>query len=102
MRKIQNPQRQTSMSDNKPSSHAASRAAQTDRENEFSDPAQVRRLRQVSEHYPTRVNLFRRVYNGQASPRECIKALCLECNGWDEIAIGNCTAKACPVHRHRP
>src|SRR5688572_19205643 len=25
---------------------------QTDRENEFSDPARVRRLRQVSEHYP--------------------------------------------------
>jgi len=83
-------------------SHVLPEGAKTDPESEFPDLARVRRLRQVSEHYPNRFGLFSRVYSGEASPRECIKAFCLECNGWDKIAIGNCTASACPLHRLRP
>ncbi len=55
---------------------------------QFGDLQQARRLRQVSEHYPSRLRLFRRVYAGQTSPRECIKAFCLECNGWEEAVKG--------------
>ena len=66
------------------------------------DLQQARRLRQVSEHYPSRRRLLERVYAGQSSPRECIKAFCLECNGWEEAAIRDCTATACPIYRFRP
>jgi hypothetical protein len=76
--------------------------SQTDWESEFGDPRRVRRFKQVAEHYPSRMGLFRKVYHGQASPRQCIKAFCLECNGWEEPAIRDCTATACPIWRLRP
>ena len=66
------------------------------------DLQQAKRLRQVSEHYPSRLGLFRRVYGGQTSPRDCIKAFCLECNGWEEAAIRDCCDKGCPLYRQRP
>jgi len=66
------------------------------------DAKRVRRFKQVAEHYPGRMGQFRKVYKGQASPRECIKAFCLECNGWEEAAIRDCTATACPIWRLRP
>ena len=78
------------------------KTVQTDPESEFSDPGRVRRFKQVMEHYPSRMGLFRRVYHGQASPRECIKAFCLECNGWEEAAIRGCCDRACPLWRLRP
>jgi hypothetical protein len=71
-------------------------------DSEFSDPRRVRRFKQVLEHYPSRAGLFRKVYEGKASPRECIKAFCLECNGWEEAAIRDCPATACPIWRMRP
>ncbi len=74
----------------------------TDRVGQCSDPQQARRLRQVAEHYPSRLRLFKRLYAGQTSPRECIKAFCLECNGWEEAAIRECCAPACPLYRLRP
>ena len=78
------------------------KTVQTDPVSEFSDPGRVRRFKQVVEHYPSRMGLFRRVYHGQASPRECIKAFCLECNGWEEAAIRVCGDRACPLWRLRP
>ena len=77
-------------------------AVQTDPVGQSGTPQQVRRLRQVLEHYPSRERLFRRVYAGQSSPRQCIKAFCLECNGWEEAAIRNCPSTACPLYRLRP
>ncbi len=74
----------------------------TDPESEFGDRHRVRRFKQVAEHYPSRMGLFRRVYHGQASPREAIKAFCLECNGWEEAAIRDCPSTACPIWRERP
>ena len=74
----------------------------SDWESEFGDPRRVRRFKQVAEHYPSRMGLFRKVYHGQASPRQCIKAFCLECNGWESAAIRECTATACPLWRLRP
>ena len=68
----------------------------------FGDPRRVRRLKQVEEHYPSRAGLFRKVYQGKASPRQCIKAFCLECNGWEMFAIRDCSATACPIWGLRP
>jgi hypothetical protein len=65
------------------------------------DAKQARRLAQVSEHYPRFKGLFLRCYRG-AGPRQCIKAFCLECNGWEPAAIRDCTATACPLFRIRP
>lgn len=73
-----------------------------DWENELNDHRRVRRFKQVMEHYPKRTMLFWRVYQGQSSPRECIKAFCLECNGWEETAIRECLATACPIFKFRP
>ena len=74
----------------------------TDWEKALDNPQRVRRFKQVLEHYPKRAALFWRVYQGQTSPRESIKAFCLECNGWDECAIRDCTATACPIWALRP
>ena len=76
--------------------------SQTEPVGEFGDSRRERRCKQVVEHYPSRMGLFRKVYHGQASPRQCIKAFCLECNGWEEAAIRDCTATACPIWRLRP
>ena len=64
--------------------------------------AQARRLRQVAEHHPSRLKLLQRVYAWQTSPRECIKAFCLECNGYEEAAIRGCSASGCALYRFRP
>ena len=63
---------------------------------------QSRRLKQCQTHYPSREKLFNRIYARQASPREAIKGFCLECNGWDETAILDCSSTACPIFAHRP
>ena len=74
----------------------------TDWESQLQDARRVRRFKQVLEHYPKRTALYWRVYIGKSSPRECIKAFCLECNGWDEGYIRGCTATACPLWQLRP
>lgn len=55
----------------------------TARESEGMTPQQTITLRNVSEDAPARAGLFRRVYEGTASPRQRIKAFCLECCGMD-------------------
>lgn len=39
---------------------------------------------------------------GEGSPRQAIKAFCLECTGWDRAEVTRCTAKACPLFEFRP
>ena len=39
---------------------------------------------------------------GLASPREAIKAHCLECVGWIRAEVTACTAVACPLFAYRP
>ena len=72
------------------------------RPGEFSDPRRARMMRQVSEDRSSAVPLFLRVYTGQASPREAIKAKCLECCWMDEVGIRECTGTACPLWAFRP
>src|ERR1051325_6257476 len=46
--------------------------------------------------------LMKRIYAKTASPRECIKAFCLECVGFDRNAIAECSSYACPHWNLRP
>ena len=66
------------------------------------DPERADRLKHIAAYHPERSNLFRHAYRGESSPRQCIKAFCLECNGWEEDAISHCTITVCPLWRHRP
>lgn len=66
------------------------------------DPRKVKRFEQVAKNAPSRLQLFRRVYEGKASARQSIKAFCLECLGFDERLIRECTGSACPLYRLRP
>ena len=75
---------------------------QTGREAGFSDPRRARMVQQVREDAPSRVGVFLRVYSGSASPREAIKAKCLECCWMDEAGIRECTGTACPLWGFRP
>jgi len=36
------------------------------------------------------------------SRKAAIKAMCLECTGWDRASIAGCTASACPLFPYRP
>ena len=75
---------------------------QTHPEGEPSDLKQTAMLEQVSTDAPSKRGLFQRVYLGKASPRQCIKAQCLQCCWMDEAAIRECADTACPLHRLRP
>jgi hypothetical protein len=74
----------------------------TERQSDFSDAKRTSMLRQVSEHALSKVGLFTRCYDGSASPRQAIKAHCLECCWMDEAAIRECRSMACPLWEFRP
>src|SRR5258706_8155621 len=46
--------------------------------------------------------LMKRVYAGTASPRECAKAACLECVGFNRRTITQCPSCACALWNVRP
>lgn len=46
--------------------------------------------------------LYNRVTSSKASPREAIKAHCLECMGWHKNEVILCNSVACPLYRYRP
>ena len=75
---------------------------QNDRPNEFGDPKRDRMMRQVLEDAPGKAALFRKVYSGKASPRQAMKAFCLQCCWMDEAAIRECTATECQLWDFRP
>ena len=65
---------------------------------------QAKRLRQVDETKLMFAGLFRRLYTSpeRVSPRQAIRAFCLECNGYEREAITVCSATACPLFFFRP
>ena len=46
--------------------------------------------------------LYLKAVLGKASPRNAIKAQCLECIGWERREVAACTAEACPLWAYRP
>lgn len=57
-------------------------------------------LQQVSEDFPSKLNHFKKSYNG--SLRSAITAKCIECMWGDVRAIRECTTYACPLWEQRP
>lgn len=45
---------------------------------------------------------YERALRGKASPRQAIKAFCLECVGYERNEITQCTDTGCPLYRYRP
>ena len=43
-----------------------------------------------------------RAFGGQSSPRQAIKAKCLECLDFDRKGIADCTGYSCPLWAYRP
>lgn len=75
---------------------------QTPPQGDNQDPKRVLMLKQVSEDAPSKLGVFRSVYASQASPRQAIKAKCLECCWMDVAGIRECTATACALWGFRP
>jgi hypothetical protein len=46
--------------------------------------------------------ITQKALSGKASPRDAIKAFCLECVVWDRAAIKECDIKDCPLWMYRP
>jgi hypothetical protein len=69
---------------------------------EFSARKRAERLATVQSAAPSKTPLFLRVYEGKASPREAIKAHCLECVAFIETEVRDCTSPACPLFGFRP
>lgn len=65
-------------------------------------PKQTKKIDVLKTDMPSAVKLFSDVYASKASPRKCIKAFCLECQGLDRVAITHCTADSCPLWMERP
>ena len=76
--------------------------SQTGSPSEFGDPKRDKVMRSISEDAPSKTGLFRRVFSGKASPRQAIKAQCLDCCGLSEEAIRDCASTQCPLWRFRP
>ncbi|KKL07231.1 hypothetical protein LCGC14_2588050, partial [marine sediment metagenome] len=39
---------------------------------------------------------------GRATPRNAIKAFCLECMGWQRNEVSGCSTIDCPLNLYRP
>jgi hypothetical protein len=46
--------------------------------------------------------IVERAFAGKASPRQAIKAKCLECSGFDRAEVAACSVVLCPLHPYRP
>ena len=61
------------------------------------------RRKQRMESAPTSARgLLGRIFAGRASPRACVKGMCLECVGFERAAVRECVAWACPLWGIRP
>jgi hypothetical protein len=66
------------------------------------DAKQARMLKSIGDNAPSRLGVFKAVYAKKASMRQCIKAFCFDCMGFDSRAVGNCTSTQCALHGKRP
>jgi hypothetical protein len=68
----------------------------------ISGKLQAARERMLSQCPTLFTGIFARAYGGAASPREAIKAKCLECIGFERAEITRCTSWGCPLWPYRP
>ena len=61
------------------------------------------KIKRRSLNYPLKYrNIYERAVSGRASPRNAIKAMCIECFGGTASDIHNCTDTGCPLYPYRP
>lgn len=63
---------------------------------------QAERLKVADRDFPLTKPLLERVFLGKGSPRQAIKAKCIDCCCWQREEVALCTAEACPLWRYRP
>jgi len=68
----------------------------------LSERIDLARARRLSTTPELSKGVFVRCYSRAASPRQAIKAQCLECVGFSRDEITTCTAYACPLWEYRP
>ena len=70
-----------------------------DRQLKQAEEKTSKRMKAMPKRYRS---IYQRAFSGKASPREAIKAFCLECVGWQREEIKKCTCSACPLYAYRP
>ena len=60
--------------------------------------------RQLDQCQVSRKKILERSFLGTASPRNAIKAFCMQCVGYQDVVncIGGCTASGCALWAYRP
>lgn len=58
--------------------------------------------RQLANCSPMFRPVMEKAYAGTASPSRAIRAMCLECTGYDRATIRACTGYSCPLWAYRP
>jgi len=69
---------------------------------QIQEATRAKRLAVVSKDAPSKLKLFERVFRGEASPRQAIKAYCCECQSFATAAIRDCPTATCPLFKYRP
>lgn len=65
--------------------------------------AEIARREFLSSFVPASARrLITRAFNGCASPRQAIKAKCLDCCCYDRSEVADCRVVLCPLWRYRP
>jgi hypothetical protein len=62
----------------------------------------VRRAEHIARAPESAKGVIARAFKKIASPREAIKAKCLECCNYSRDEISSCTVVLCPLHNYRP
>lgn len=63
------------------------------------DIRQAKFLEQVGESC---YGIIRRAFEGTSSPRQAIKAKCLDCCCFNRDEVKHCPVVLCPLHTYRP
>jgi len=61
-----------------------------------------KRLQIVARDNPSRLKLFEAVYAQRHTRQQAIKANCLDCQGFDSVAVKDCGDRLCPLWKFRP
>lgn len=51
---------------------------------------------------PLYQNVVAKAQRGEVSPRQAIKARCLQCSNFVRAEVAHCTVKSCALHAYRP
>ena len=64
-------------------------------------PGMRRKLEQVQEEMPSAYKTFCDAFSHKSRAKS-VKAFCIECNGFDRVAVKDCSCDGCPLWSFRP